>query len=230
MENAFWKKYFFELMDVLVKWQRNENREPLDLLTIEVWKNHENTSSAYYNELMLIGVIKDSESDIRSAMESRHPSDVEFFEEMNDWFELGNPFGKSLSYYQKCGPIEKNLNLSTVIKELKNECEERYPGARIDFVGFETATSSSEGCYIATAVYGSYDCPEVWTLRRFRDEKLRKNAAGRLFVKAYYAVSPTVVRMFGEMEWFNRFWRGRLDAMVRRLNDQGYDDNPYYDR
>lgn len=26
-----------------------------------------------------------------------------------------------------------------------------------------------KGCYVATCVYGSYDCPEVWTLRRFRD-------------------------------------------------------------
>ena len=25
------------------------------------------------------------------------------------------------------------------------------------------------GCYVATAVYGSYDCPQVWTLRRVRD-------------------------------------------------------------
>ena len=28
-------------------------------------------------------------------------------------------------------------------------------------------TSSAGPCYVATAVYGSYDCPEVWTLRRF---------------------------------------------------------------
>ena len=28
---------------------------------------------------------------------------------------------------------------------------------------------SNGACYVATAVYGSYDCPEVWTLRRFRD-------------------------------------------------------------
>ncbi len=27
--------------------------------------------------------------------------------------------------------------------------------------------NESSGCYIATAVYGSYDCPPVWTLRRF---------------------------------------------------------------
>ena len=28
------------------------------------------------------------------------------------------------------------------------------------------SNSNSGGCYVATAVYGSYDCPEVWTLRR----------------------------------------------------------------
>ena len=27
-----------------------------------------------------------------------------------------------------------------------------------------------QGCYIATCVYGSYDCPQVWILRRYRDE------------------------------------------------------------
>ena len=33
----------------------------------------------------------------------------------------------------------------------------------------EISNPSSGPCYVATAVYGSYDCPEVWTLRRFRD-------------------------------------------------------------
>ncbi len=31
---------------------------------------------------------------------------------------------------------------------------------------------NNKGCYIATCVYGSYDCPQVWTLRRFRDYTL----------------------------------------------------------
>lgn len=54
------------------------------------------------------------------------------------------------------------------------------------------------GCYIATAVYGSYDCPEVWTLRRFRDNTLDRTWYGRAFIRAYYAVSPTLVRWFGQ--------------------------------
>lgn len=86
------------------------------------------------------------------------------------------------------------------------------------------------GCYIATAVYGSYDCPEVWTLRRFRDDRLLQTAAGRLFVKLYYAISPAVVERFGDTVWFNRFWKGRLNKLVHKLREDGYQDTPYYDR
>lgn len=89
--------------------------------------------------------------------------------------------------------------------------------------------AKSGGCYVATAVYGSYDCPQVWTLRRFRDYKLATSWYGRLFIRAYYAVSPTVVKLFGNTEWFNRFWKVRLDKLVVALQKQGYEDMPYND-
>ena len=92
-----------------------------------------------------------------------------------------------------------------------------------------TRQKKKSGCYIATAVYGSYDCPEVWTLRRFRDNNLKKSFFGRLFVKTYYAISPTIVKWFGKTELFNRFWKARLDRMVKRLNDKGYENTPYED-
>ena len=99
--------------------------------------------------------------------------------------------------------------------------------------GSSTSTSSgsskSGGCYIATAVYGSYDCPEVWTLRRFRDYKLAKTVGGRLFIKTYYAISPKLVRAFGSSKVFNKFWRESLDKLVLNLKDEGFDDSPYQD-
>ena len=88
----------------------------------------------------------------------------------------------------------------------------------------------SGGCYVATAVYGSYDCPQVWVLRRFRDDRLARTWAGRAFIRIYYATSPTVVRLFGNTAWFQRFWRGRLDGMVQRLKSEGVADTPYRDR
>ena len=93
-----------------------------------------------------------------------------------------------------------------------------------------SASTSSGGCYIATAVYGSYDCPEVWTLRRFRDYTLAETAFGRAFIKVYYATSPTLVRWFGKSALFNKMWRTPLDKLVATLNTKGVQNTPYSDR
>ena len=86
------------------------------------------------------------------------------------------------------------------------------------------------GCYVATAVYGSYDCPEVWTLRRYRDYTLGSTWYGRAFIKTYYAISPTLVKWFGETEWFKKMWRGMLDRMVANLQEKGVENTPYEDK
>ncbi len=91
-------------------------------------------------------------------------------------------------------------------------------------------TRSSGGCYVATCVYGSYDCPEVWTLRRFRDYYLTKSWYGRLFIKIYYATSPTIVRIFGDCSVFKKICRIPLDKMVFRLREKGYKSTKYNDK
>ena len=90
--------------------------------------------------------------------------------------------------------------------------------------------SSGGGCYVATCVYGSYDCPQVWTLRRYRDYNLAETWYGRAFIRLYYSISPTLVKWFGEKKWFKRKWRSRLDKMVERLQGKGYESTPYEDR
>ena len=90
--------------------------------------------------------------------------------------------------------------------------------------------ASSGGCYVATAVYGSYDCPEVWTLRRFRDNYLQEHILGKVFVRFYYAISPTIVRWFGNSRAFNRINRKILDRFTALLKLKGYSDKPYDDR
>lgn len=85
------------------------------------------------------------------------------------------------------------------------------------------------GCYVATCVYGSYDCPEVWTLRRYRDYDLASTWYGRAFIRTYYAISPTIVKWFGHTNWFKKMWKGKLDRMVNKLNARGVEDTPYKD-
>ena len=90
--------------------------------------------------------------------------------------------------------------------------------------------SQKSGCYVATAVYGSYDCPEVWTLRRYRDYTLAETWYGRAFIKTYYAISPTLVKWFGHTEWFKKMWQGKLDRMVAQLQANGVESTPYEDK
>lgn len=90
--------------------------------------------------------------------------------------------------------------------------------------------SQTGGCYIATCVYGSYDCPQVWTLRRYRDNTLGTTWYGRAFIRIYYAISPTLVKWFGKTKWFKKMWKGKLDKKVKKLNDNGVESTPYDDK
>lgn len=95
--------------------------------------------------------------------------------------------------------------------------------------GSYSNNDASGGCYIATCVYGSYDCPPVWVLRRYRDYKLAQNLPGRIFIKIYYIISPKLVDMFGKKEWFRRLWIVFLNKKVATLQADGYPDTPYSD-
>ncbi len=120
------------------------------------------------------------------------------------------------------------VELSHVYVEYMDGTEERIEKSEVSFSVPEGV--STGGCYVATAVYGSYDCPEVWTLRRYRDNTLAETWYGRAFIKTYYAISPTLVKWFGETEWFKNMWRGKLDSMVEKLQENGVESTPYEDK
>ena len=122
----------------------------------------------------------------------------------------------------------RNKNREIAIS-IGNKIRERDPNFTID-ISEPTQTTSSGGCYVATCVYGSYDCPQVWTLRRFRDNTLGSTWYGRLFIHFYYAVSPTLVKWFGNTNWFKNFWKTKLDRMVKKLQSSGVEDTPYDDK
>lgn len=91
-------------------------------------------------------------------------------------------------------------------------------------------STSTSGCYVATCVYGSYDCPEVWRLRRYRDNYLDEHWWGRAFIKVYYAISPTLVKWFGNKDWFRKPIKRILNKKIDKLAEKGYEDTPYNDK
>ena len=154
----------------------------------------------------------------------KHYCSYEFFDLPNNTFHLFSPPKAE----RKARDLEllRGLFLAPVA-----DCADlRFDENKVRFVGpYDPDEPQKGGCYIATAVYGSYDCPQVWTLRRYRDFSLSRTAPGRLFVKLYYAASPALVKLFGKQRWFCSLWKKFLDRKVARLNARGFEDSPYRD-
>ena len=131
--------------------------------------------------------------------------------------------GAEVNVTNKGGVALYNINTDSEIEKM---IQKKYPG----ITKGPAANSASGGCFVATAVYGSYNCPQVWTLRRYRDETLAETWHGRAFIKLYYAVSPTLVKWFGQTNWFKKMWKGKLDSMVAQLQAKGVASTPYEDR
>ena len=136
-----------------------------------------------------------------------------FYEEVVDSV-YATPFDKKMAI-QRIQEI--NPSYKPPIKEIPPAVEEKK------------SSSTTNGCYVATCVYGSYDCPQVWTLRRYRDNTLGATWYGRAFIRTYYAISPTLVKWFGKTKWFKKMWKGTLDRMVKKLQDNGVENTPYDD-
>lgn len=67
-------------------------------------------------------------------------------------------------------------------------------------------------CFIATAVYGDQDSPQVLTLRGWRNDRLSSTSLGRAVIQIYYITSPPIARTLLRSP--------RLAAIVRTALDQ----------
>lgn len=142
---------------------------------------------------------------------------------VNSWkYALSVRKGHALDH-----PIYYNSGNGDSKKSIKAEIEHYARKIRVLDPAYKAP--KAKGCYIATCVYGSYDCPQVWTLRRFRDYTLNETWYGRVFIKCYYAISPILVRWFGHRKWFRILWKKFLDGMVKKLNYRGIENTRYYD-
>jgi len=70
------------------------------------------------------------------------------------------------------------------------------------------------GCFIATAAFGSYLHPQVQVLRTFRDNHLLTNTPGRVFVAAYYRLSPPLADFISRHEIFRLLVRLLLTPVI----------------
>lgn len=75
----------------------------------------------------------------------------------------------------------------------------------------------SKGCFIATFAYESYDAKEVLFLRYYRDNVLGETIIGTLFIKVYYLLSPSLVKMFVHFPATRRVIKMATDKLINKI-------------
>lgn len=127
-------------------------------------------------------------------------------------------------YVNETGDLARVSNLMPKIANLPMDAETRQrfdTNSRILAKNLTVMASAGKGsgpCYIATLVYGGYEQYQVVALRTFRDRVLLENSFGRLFVRFYYRVSPTLVKWLQPYPSVQKSIRCLLDCLVRKVS------------
>lgn len=81
----------------------------------------------------------------------------------------------------------------------------------------EVRNFKSSKCFIATAVYGDAECWQVREFRDFRDRTLMNSYLGNKFVKAYYAVSPSISEWLKTKAVISKIVKYGLNILVNSI-------------
>lgn len=80
------------------------------------------------------------------------------------------------------------------------------------------AANQRPRCFVATSAFESPLAVEVQRLRYWRDQRLRKSRAGRRFIHAYYAVSPSLARFLDKHAALKPLMRAVLRLVIKCID------------
>lgn len=186
--------------------------------------NNRDEAIKYYNKVLDIDINNESANEGLKRLSTRYIGIIPVSDSVCDEIESLMAKGEKINAIKRVRE-ETGWGLADAKQFIDNHKEGDWEAKDMGF-----QVKKDGGCYVATAVYGSYDCPQVWTLRRYRDNILAETWYGRAFIRTYYAISPTLVKMFGDNAWFKNILKPKLDRMVKELNRIGVEDTPYQDR
>jgi len=86
----------------------------------------------------------------------------------------------------------------------------------VDLVTPKLENGEVSACFIATAAFGSPMQAEVSLLRSFRDQILRRQALGEIFVETYYTFGPAIAGVIRPSDTLRAVTRAALEPVVER--------------
>lgn len=125
----------------------------------------------------------------------------------------GLQYGKSLADEYKI--LFSKINSLQISDNTQKTIETEFPYFISIVNSTEQIKKKSEGCYIATAVYGSYEHSQVMLLRGFRDNTLNKSSLGKKIIELYYSYSPSLAAKLKNRHILTSIIRYTLDQFIK---------------
>jgi hypothetical protein len=129
---------------------------------------------------------------------------------------MGRKFGFSFSWKRAVGISGMKNRISRKI---------RIPLTRS---GRQRKFGRMAGCFIATVVYGSADCPEVRLLQAFRDEILLRTHLGRMLIRLYYTIGPPIARVTHKIPFLKRLFLKILNCTIYLIENHSHLRREYF--
>lgn len=121
-----------------------------------------------------------------------------------------------IEYSNRTRNYKEIINIMDSIKSFDMENSTRsylnrnYDILKTNIINSNQSTTIAKGpCFIATMAFGSDNTIEIEILRCFKSKYLETNSIGKIFIKFYYSVSPTMVKYIKRSEtcktWIKQF-------------------------
>jgi len=162
---------------------------------------------------------------IGNLIKSQHKTAMEYYDQALSLVEEGDTETEALIRYRygmfcagsKIAGKDKAIQNLKRAMEIVGEDSEHGIECAKEIAKLE---EKQGGCFIATAVYGSYYAPEVLVLRQFRDKVLSKFFWGRVFIKLYYAISPFIAERLDQCQSVKKILRNLiLNPIIKNISD-----------
>jgi len=82
--------------------------------------------------------------------------------------------------------------------------------------------ANKSSCFIATAVLENPCHPDILLLKHFRDNYLSKSNVGRLFIRSYYIISPSIAKIISKNYYSRLFIKKFLINPILNKVKKGY--------
>ncbi len=160
------------------------------------------------------GIVLDIEGDVRPYLTGYDMGADEYFEPCWD---------RDFDGYtdEACGGDDCNDDSAFIFPTNTNpycDCADPHPQGtdEIPNDGIDNDCDGvvDEGCFIATAAFGTDMAGKIDLLRSFRDRVLNQSRTGKALVAAYYETSPPVADFIAEHGWLKTLVRTLLLPMV----------------